>query len=294
MIAPWVFHNHQFVSSDQATVSIMDRGFLFGDSVYEVVPYYDGKPLHLYEHLQRLHESLTAIRCLSDKIPDQDQWVSLIKALLKKNDHANSSALIYIQVTRGVQSKRSHALPENPDPTLLMFLLPFSPPSKDKLAQGLSAITMLDQRWAMCHIKTTALLGNLMLMDQARQQHIDEGIFVHEGWVTESTSSNIFIVKDQTVLTPIADNHILNGITRRLLIDLCQQAGYTVKTDHIKESTLLNAQEVWLTSASKEITPILKVNHQPIGNGRPGPVWHHMIDYYQTYRNQLQNLFKEG
>lgn len=289
----WVFLNHQFVPTEQATISIMDRGLLFGDSVYEVVPYYAGKPLHLDEHLQRLQESLTAIRCLPDNLPSKEGFVSLIKELLQKNDQCQSSALIYIQITRGVEQTRSHALPDNPTPTIIMFLLPFEPPHIDKLAKGLSAITMLDQRWAMCHIKTTALLGNLMLLDQAHQQHVNEGIFIRDGYITESTSSNIFIVQNETVLTPVADHSILNGITRRLIIDLVQQAGFEMKVQPISESQLLQADEIWLTSASKEITPVLNVNHKPVGEGYPGLIWQQMIKYYQNYRNQLPKLFNE-
>ena len=294
MISPWVLLNNEWRPRDDATISIMDRGFLFGDSVYEVIPYYEGKPLHLDNHLQRLQESLAAIRCPLDHVPTRDQFIQLIKQLLQKNEQTQDSALIYIQITRGVESNRSHAIPDNPEPTCLMFLLPFNPPSIERLSQGVSAITMLDQRWSMCHIKTTSLLGNLMLMDQARQQHVNEGIFIRDGYVTESTSSNIFIVKNQTIMTPIANHHILNGITRRLIIDLAQQAGFDVQCQMITEHMLLQANEVWLTSASKEITPVISLNHQPVGNSRPGPIWQKMIKCYQQYRNQLPKLFDEG
>lgn len=289
----WVWLNHEWVPHDQAHISIMDRGFLFGDSVYEVVPYYKGRPLHLHQHLERLQQSLKAIRCLPSELADEKVWIERIKQLLTKNDATQNSAIIYIQVTRGVENTRRHRLPDNPDPTVVMFLLPFDPPSIDRLANGVSAITMLDQRWAMCHIKTTALLSNLMLLDQAHQQHVNEGIFTKDGYVTESTSSNILMVNNQIIMTPVADNQVLNGITRRLVMDLAQKAGYEVRAEPITEATLLDADEIWLTSASKEITPVLSINHQPVGTGSPGPVWHDMIQHYHHYLEQLPALLNE-
>ena len=280
--ASMVYLNGEFLPADEARVSVLDRGFIFGDGVYEVIPAYAGRLFRLKHHLDRLDNSLNAIR-IDNPLP-HEQWEQCLNELLEKNGGGDQS--VYLQITRGV-AKRDHAFPKNVQPTLFAMTSPMGevPP---ELRQGVEAITLEDFRWKMCHIKSIALLPNILLRQQAVDQGAAEAIMLRDGEVTEGAATNVFIVQKGTALTPPKSNLLLPGITRDLVVELCQQHGLPCEERAISEEELRSADEVWLTSSTKEIIPVTRLDGQPVGSGRPGPVWEQALGYYQDYKQALR------
>lgn len=281
-----VYLNGQFVNLSDARISVLDRGFLFADGVYEVIPAYAGNAFRLQQHLDRLNSSLAEIRM--KPVMNDQQWTSIIEQLLGTRPNTDQS--IYLQVTRGAGNSRDHQLPEEYQPTIFVMCQTIVPDSLNTLAKGISAITLDDIRWDWCHIKSVALLGNILLKQQASDQSCTEAILLREGFATEGSASNLFIVKDQQLITPPKSHHLLPGITRDLVLELAEKAGVSWVEQEISELQLTQADEIWLTSSTREIMPVIELNRQAVGNGQPGALWRKLSSSYTAYKNQLRSV----
>ncbi|MCD6055939.1 MAG: D-amino-acid transaminase [Gammaproteobacteria bacterium] len=280
---PIVYLNGEFISHEKAFISITDRGFLFGDGVYEVIPVFQGQLFRLEEHLHRLYQSLSAIR-LSSTL-SSTQWSTLLKDLVKQNGSGNQA--VYVQITRGPTAVRKHLFPLHPKPTLLALSMPLQNHSVEALRKGASAIVLPDCRWTRCSIKAITLLPNVLLGQEAFDAGADEAILIREGHVTEGTISNVFIVKDNTIYTPPKSPYLLGGITRDLVIELAHSHGLTLKEEPISEARLYQADEIWLTSSGREIRPVISLDQKPVGSASAGPVWEKIISLYQDYKRRI-------
>ena len=267
------FLNGTYLPLDEARISPMDRGFLFGDGVYEVVPSYAGKMVGFAPHIERINNGLTAIGI--DLGWSENDWSDLCAQLIEKNGAGNLG--IYIQVSRGADSKRFHGFPENVTPTVFAFAFNIAPPPvADKaLAKKYTASTARDLRWERCQIKSTALLGNVLHFQQGQDQGNDETLlFNAENQLTEASSCNAYIIKDGVVITPPLDNQLLPGITRHILLDILRRDGsIPVEERIVTMDEVLNADEVWITSSSKEIGAVVEIDGEPVGNGQVGDIW---------------------
>lgn len=281
--------NGKFLPLEEAKVSPLDRGFLFGDGIYEVIPVYQGRCFRLTEHLQRLDKSLQSIDLVTNL--DHGQWQSLFNELIEKNGSGNLA--IYLQVTRGAPAKRDHAYP-NPkvDPTIFAMTTPVSAPAADApdTATGVSTITLDDIRWSRCDIKSIALLGNVMMRQEAVNRGAAEAILIRDGFATEGSASNFFIVKEGVVITPPKSHFILPGITRDVLVELCHKHNMAINEKEVTEAELNDADEIWLSSSTKEVVPVIKLNERVIGDGNPGPVWKQMARHYVAFKRELCGL----
>jgi D-alanine transaminase len=257
----------------EAKISPMDRGFLFGDGIYEVVPSYDGKLVGFGPHLERMQEGLDAIE-IKLKV-DHDAWRKIAMELIERNGGGNLG--IYFHVSRGADSKRNHAYPENITPTVYAFAfdIPSAPVPDKALAAQFKVSTTEDLRWKRCNIKSTALLGNVMHYQHGHAQGNNETILYNaEGDVTEAAACNVFVVKNGVVATPELDYQKLPGITRLMLLDILRRDGsIPVEERKISREQLLDADEVWITSSSKEIAPVVVIDGKPVGDGKVGDVW---------------------
>lgn len=279
---PIVYLNGEYMPQEKATVSVMDRGFLFGDGVYEVVPVYDGHMLALNEHLDRLERSLEAIHM---KAPlKHDEWKTVFEELLKRNKKVSGKQSLYLQVTRGPGETRSHELPEKYEPTILAFCTPSRSRPRTELEKGFSAITLDDTRRRDCTIKAITLLPNILLYEEAKKAGAAEAILIRNGEAMEGTSSNLFIIMNNELLTPPLSQSILSGVTRELILALAKQNNIPYRETKITEDMLKNANEIWLTASGKEIYPIVTLDNKPIGGGKVGPFWGRMMDYYDAQK----------
>lgn len=274
-----VYLNGQFVSPDQATVSVFDRGFIFGDGVYEVIPVFGGRMFRLPHHLSRLEASLAAIRLRNPH--STEEWKSILSRLL--DGHANVDQSLYLQITRGV-APRDHAFPTNVTPTVFAYTQPLNYSPAKQLAEGVAAVTADDIRWQRCDIKAIALLANALLRQQAIEQQAAEAILIREGVVTEGAASNIFFVKDDHLVTPPKGPFILPGITRDLVVEIAHANGIACDEQPIKATLLPSADELWLTSSTKEILPITRLDGKPVGRGKPGPMHAKLFALYKEYK----------
>jgi D-alanine transaminase len=281
-----VFLNGQFIPRDQASIPVTDRGFLFGDGVYEVIPAYGGKPFRLAAHIQRLENSLTGIFMTLGK--PLDEWQRLINELIRINQ-PDGDFSIYLQITRGTEETRQHRLPENIEPTVLMMLNPVMPSDEQTLLNGISAVTMEDIRWQYCHIKATSLLPNVLLYHLARQQGAQEAILVRDKHVTEGSSSNVFIVRNQQIKTPPKSDHLLPGITRDLVLDLAKQEKMPYVEEPLTLKELQRADEIWISSSTRELIAVTKLDSTPVGHGRAGPLWARLYAAIQRYKDRLRH-----
>lgn len=270
-----VYLNGEYLPAQEAKISPFDRGFLFGDGVYEVFPIYEGRPFHLDGHLIRLERSLKSIG-MTDVFKSVN-WENIVDRLITENGPTQS---MYLQITRGAPLNRTHVFPTEPcKPTIFAMSSTLTPVAK----QGITAITLDDIRWHRCEIKTVNLLGNVLLAQQAKDEKVNEAILHRNGVVIEAASSNVFMVDDTDhILTPPLQPLMLSGITRQHVINLIRQEGLSVTEAPITVDKLQNAKEIWLTSASKEITPVIKLNHKPVGLGKPGEIWHTLFTAYQA------------
>lgn len=279
-----VYLNGHFLPADEAKISVFDRGFIFGDGVYEVIPVFGGHLFRLSNHLDRLDHSLENIR-LANPL-DHHSWKAILEELVQHNGGGDQS--LYLQVTRGV-AERDHSFPPGSVPTVFAMSMPVSAPPSE-LREGISAITVEDIRWKWCHIKAIALLPNILLRQQAVDEGAAEAVMLRDGFVTEGAASNIFIVHNGEVITPPKSNLLLPGITRDLVVELCRNNEVPCEEGPISEQQLRAADEIWVTSSTKEIVPVTRLDAASVGNGRPGPVWQQLIDLYQKYKQ----AFREG
>ncbi len=279
-----VFLNGEYLPLSEAKISVLDRGFIFGDGVYEVIPAYGGQLFRFNEHMARLQDNLDAIRLNNPY--DHSDWQEILTTLLKAEGREDQS--VYLQLTRGV-APRQHAFPKTAKPTVFAMSNPLPKANTDLLKKGIEAISLHDSRWQHCHIKSIALQANILLHQQAMDEQVTEAILIRDGLVTEGTASNIFIVHQGVIKTPQKDHHLLPGITRDLVVELAHNNNLDCEETTITENELQQADEIWLTSSSKEILPVTRLNHQAVGDARPGPLWQKMYTLFQAYKTKLRN-----
>lgn len=279
---PIVFLNGQFMPIEDAKISPLDRGFIFGDGVYEVVPFYNGRGLRLHEHLVRLQKSMDALY-LTNPYP-LETWKAHMQALVEKNGGGNVG--VYLQMTRGV-AKRDFPPPMGLTPTVFMMVNPLATPKPEIYANGISCVTLDDSRWLRCQVKSTALLGAVLLKHEASLAGGDDAVMFRDGYLTESTASNIAIVKNGVIIGPPMDNLILGGITYVLMIELAEQNKMPIEIRRVSRREVLAADEIWILSSTKEVCPITKLDGKAVGDGKPGAVFKKMRQLFDDYKRAL-------
>ena len=277
-----VYLNGSFIPLEQARVPVLDRGFIFADGVYEVIPVFSGRPFRLEQHFDRLRNSLDGISLALDY--DGDKWRSLVEQLLARN-RVTEDASIYVQVTRGV-AERNHFYESGPEPTVFMYC---KPAQETDLRRGVGAVLHEDIRWDYCHIKAVALLPNVMLKQYARDKDGSvEAILHRDGYITEGAASNVFIVTGDCVRTPPKSNRLLPGITRDLVVELLGAPPYECREVPVSKADLEHADEIWITSSSLGIAPVTRLDGHPVSGGVPGPAWRAMDRLYQAFKKKFQ------
>lgn len=283
-IAARIYLNGEFVDQSRACVSVFDRGLLFGDGVYEVVPAYGGRLFRPQQHLARLDRSLAAIRMANPM--EHAAWIEVLQHLTEQLGHADQA--LYLQVTRGAYPVRSHAIPRQVEPTVFAFTYALPDPDPQIASAGVTAITLDDIRWRRCDIKAVTLLANVLAHSQARDEQADEAILVRDGRAIEGTASNLFIVNQGLLITPPNSDYLLPGVTRDLVLELAREHGLPYAEAEIGVAELAGADEVWLTSSTREIMPVTRLNGQPVGDGVPGPAWQQMTALFAACKVQLR------
>ncbi len=282
-----VYLNGRFLPLAEAKVSVLDRGFVFGDGIYELVPVYSGKPFRLDAHLHRLQLSLDGIRLANPH--SMAEWRERILELIALQDFTDQS--LYVQVTRGTpaegQALRDHAFPQGVSPTVFMFAQPLVTATPAQKAAGVCAISAVDTRWLRCDIKAISLLANLLLRQQALDADCAETVMLRDGWLTEGAASNIFVVKNGVLLAPPPSSLMLTGITYDVVLELAAAHGIPHEVRAIGEAELRDADELWMTSSTREIMAIVTLDGVPVGAGVPGPLAVRMDALYQAFKQQV-------
>lgn len=283
MTDPIVYLNGDLTPLSEARIPVLDRGFIFGDGVYEVIPMYARKPFRGTHHIARLFRSLATIGITNPH--DEAGWLALIARVVEANDL--NDQIVYIQVTRGV-AKRGHAFPKDPvTPTVFMMTSPLAVPSAEVRAKGVACVTMQDKRWLNCQIKSTSLLGNVLAAQYAAEHEVTETIQFRDGFLSEASSSNVWIVKDGKLSAPPKDNLILEGIRYGLIEELCKSQGIVFEARRITQEEVFGADEVLLSSATKEVLPVVTIDDKSVGNGKPGAVFAKLYAAYQQAKQAL-------
>lgn len=270
-----VYLNGEYVRLGDAKISVLDRGFIFGDGIYDVVPAYNGKPFRMDGHLARLERSLAAIDIKVDLT--RGDWEALVLDLLKRSGLGD--CMVYIQVTRGV-AKRDHAFPANTPATVFCMVSPFARPGADARERGLTAVGIPDIRWLRCEIKSVSLLGNVLAKQHAVDAGVDDVLQFRDGYLSEGSAANIWVVKDGVLLAPPRSNLILEGIRYGLLEELAEAAGIPFNARPISQQEVEQADELMLSSATKELLPVTTYDGKPVGTGKPGPVYARLREGY--------------
>ena len=279
---PTCYLNGAYLPLAEARISPLDRGFLFADGVYEVVPVNRGRPFRLREHLKRLDDSLRSIRVEN---PHADaEWLAIIARLAA--EAGSQEALVYLQVTRGTEFGRSHLFPQGVTPTVFAFANPFPQPSAATLERGLSAVTLEDIRWDRCDIKSVALLGNVLLRQEAADAGADEALLVRDGLLLEGSSSSVFLCIGGKLVTPPNSHRILPGTSRDAVLELAEGwLPYEICSLEARE--IHSCEEAWIASAGRGVLPVTRVDGEPIGDGRPGPLWSEMYARLQRHLDDI-------
>ena len=271
-----VYLNGEFVALDNARISVLDRGFIYGDGVYEVVPIYGRQPFRMPQHLRRLQYSLDGIRLANPHT--EKQWDTLIHELAAKQPFPDQA--LYLQVTRGV-AKRDHSFPPGVPPTVFMMSNPLPLPSREQIEDGVAVVTAEDNRWHRCDLKTTSLVGNVLMRQLAIDHNAVETVMFRNGYLTEASASNVLIVKHGTVIAPPKDHLILPGITYDATLEVARDAGIPVEVRKVTGAEALAAEEMWLSSSTKEVLAVTRVDGAPFGDGVPGPVFRKVWQAFQ-------------
>jgi len=282
MTSPIAHFNGAWLPLDEIRVSPLDRGFIFGDGVYEVIPVYGGAPLHAREHFQRLQRSCDEIRLRNPH--SVDEWIALTMKLLESHPGDQS---VYVHVTRGVPTKRDHVIPTDLKPTVFMMSYPLASPSREQVDGGVACTTGEDFRWTKNHIKSISLLGNVLARQASVEAGAVETIMLRDGFLTEASASNVFVVKNGVVLAAPRDNLILLGITYELLARLARDGAIQLEVRPVAEAEVRGADEIWLSSSTKEVLAVTTLDGKPVGGGKPGPLFRRMHALYQDYKSKL-------
>lgn len=280
-----VYLNGKFLPIEQAFVPVLDRGFIFGDGIYEVIPVYSRHPFRLDEHLIRMQHSLDAIRL--ENPYRNEEWASLARELIAQNDPEDQ--YVYLHVTRGV-AKRDHAFPKDVAPTVFMMSNPLITAPPELYDSGVSAVSAVDNRWDRCDIKAISLLPNVLLRQLAIDAGATETVMFRDGILTEGSASNIFATEKGVILAPPKDNHMLPGITYDLVLELAANNNIPVQIGKFDQSRIRQADELWLTSSTKEVLAITTLDGKAIGDGKPGPLFRRMHALYQDYKARVMRV----
>ncbi len=275
-----VYLNGQYLPIEEAKISVMDRGFLFGDGVYEVIPAYAGHLFRLEDHLQRLDNSLKSIRLQNPH--SRDEWRNLLTPLLK----AGVDLSIYLQITRGTAPKRDHAFPQQVTPTVFAMASGINPYADHD--NGVKAISMEDSRWKLCDTKAITLLANVLLRQAAVDQGCAEALLFKDGYLTEGAASNAFAVIGGVLLTPPLSPSILPGITRDIILEIARKNNIPCSEQAISKADINTASEIWVTSSTREIIPVVELDGEQIGTGKPGLLWQTFYKLFQDYKLSLR------
>ena len=282
-----VFLNGKLLPADQAQVSVLDRGFIFGDGVYELVPVYSRVPFRLDEHLARLERSLGETKIKNPY--SRAQWRSHIYSLIDAQPFEDQG--VYFQVTRGV-AKRDHAFPKGAEPTVFMMSNPIVNPPPAQVEAGGKAVSERDNRWLRCDIKSISLIGNVLLRQLSAEAGAAETILFRNGKLTEASASNVFVVKNGVIFSPPKTNLILPGITYDVIVELARANHLPLEFKDVPEAEVRVADEVWVSSSSKEVLAIVELDGKRIGDGRPGPVFRRMYQLYQEFKQKVMRAGK--
>lgn len=283
-----VFLNGKFIPIEEAKVPVLDRGFIFGDGVYELVPVYSRVPFRLDEHLARLERSLELVRIRNPYT--RAEWRDIILQLVAKQPFEDQG--VYFQVTRGV-AKRDHAFPKDAAPTVFVMSNPLVTPATELVEHGAAAVSAADDRWLHCDIKSISLIGNCLLRQVSADAGATETILFRDGKLTEASASNVFVVKRGVILSPPKSNLILPGITYDVIFELAQAAALPFEYRDVSRDEVLSADELWVTSSSKEVLAVVTLDGKPVGEGRPGPVFRRMHALYQDFKQRVMRAGKE-
>lgn len=284
-----VYLNGNFLPLEQAMVPVMDRGFLFGDGVYEVIPVYGKRLFRLSEHLRRLDHSLAAIGI--DNPHGEAGWRAILEELI--GGVPGDELSVYLQITRGVGAKRDHAISDDLVPTVFATASPAQPPAIEHRQQGIRCITAEDIRWSRCDIKTITLLPAVLLRQQASLAGAQEALLVRDGQVSEGSVSNIFMVSNDTLITPPNSHLLLPGVTRGLVLDLATDAGMTIEQRAIPVAELFQADELWVSGSIKEILAVVEVDGRTIGDGRPDRHYLRIAELYHDFKKHFARVHND-
>ena len=272
-----VYLNGQFLPLEDAKVSVLDRGFIYGDGVYELVPVYGRKPYRLRQHLARLQRSLDGIRLAN---PHTDaEWEAIIAGLIGRMTFADQG--VYLQVTRGA-AKRDHAFPAGVAPTVFMMSNPLVLPSREQVERGVAVVTAVDERWLHCDLKTISLLGNVLARQLAVDAGATETVLFRNGYLTEASASNVLLVRGGVIVAPPKDNQILPGITYDVAFELAREGGLPIEVRPVPKDEALAADEMWLSSSTKEVLAVTALDGRPFAGGKPGPVFRKVHALFQA------------
>ena len=277
-----VFLNGKFLPIEQAMVPVLDRGFIFGDGVYELIPVYSRVPFRMDEHLARLERSLAAVRIRNPYA--REKWREIIRELVRQQPWEDQG--VYFQVTRGV-AKRDHAFPADVEPTVFVMSNPLVNPPRELVDKGVGAVTAVDNRWLRCDIKSISLLGNVLARQASADAGAAETILFRDGKLTEASASNVFVAKNGLLLSPPKSNLILPGITYDVVVEIAQMTKIPLEFRDVAEAEVRGADEVWVTSSSKEILAVVTLDGKPVGEGKPGPLFRKAWQAYQEFKAKV-------
>jgi len=279
-----VYLNGKFLPLEDAKVSVLDRGFIYGDGVYEVVPVYHRQPFRLAQHLARLQRSLDGIRLVNPHT--EAEWSAIIAELIARQPFDQQG--VYFQVTRGV-AKRDHAFPVSVQPTVFMMSNPLATPPAELIERGVAAITAPDERWLRCDLKTISLLGNVLARQFAADHGAVEAVMFRDGYLSEASASNVLVVRQGKIVAPPKDNLILPGITYDATIELAREGGLPFEMRPVTRDEALAADEMWLSSSTKEVLAVTTLDGKPFAGGRPGPMFKRMHALFQAAKPKARS-----
>lgn len=277
MLDPLVYLNGALTPLSEAKIPVLDRGFIFGDGIYEVIPIFGRKMFRAEQHMARLFRSLAAIQIANPH--SKEEWMALIDQVVKAQPADDQ--MVYLQITRGV-AKRAHAFPAASTPTVFIMSNPIVLPSAAAREAGVACVSMEDKRWLRCEIKSISLLGNVLAAQNAAEHDAVECIQFRDGFLSEASSSNVWIVKDGVLAGPPKDNLILEGIRYGLIEELCAAGGIKFAMRRVTRAEVFDADEVLLSSATKEVLAVTSIDGKQIGNGKPGPIGKQLYEGYQA------------